>query len=96
LPGFGILPNCYAIQVGFEDGCHLVEEEEYHYFDLPQGAIQPVRREYANVYGCGLLQDTDDNLAIFFTLNGKLLSKLLSRKFGLTCKLRNEINDKNF
>jgi hypothetical protein len=44
---------------------------------LPEGAIRPEEKEYGNVYGCGLVLDTQDKLWIFFTLNGKLLGELV-------------------
>jgi hypothetical protein len=48
--------------------CYVAEKRERHFFDLPW-------RENANgtnVQGCGLLMDSNDKLAIFFTINGKL------------------------
>jgi hypothetical protein len=44
------------------------------------GLLEPERNENGtNVLGCGLVMDTKDKLAIFFTLNGKLKVK---GKFG--------------
>jgi hypothetical protein len=42
---------------------------------LPEGAIRPEKKEYGNVFGCGLVLDPKDKSAIFFTSNGKLLGK---------------------
>jgi hypothetical protein len=41
-----------------------------------------------NVYGCGLLLDSNDELAIFFTMNSTLIGKFL-------CALGAEIGAKN-
>jgi hypothetical protein len=68
--------NSYAsaIPIGHH-GCLLAGER--HRFELPEGAIiRPKMKEDGNVYGCGLVLDPDNNLAIFFTLNGQLLCKL--------------------
>jgi hypothetical protein len=48
-----------------------------HRFELPEGAIRPKVKEYGNVFGCGLVLDPDNNLSIFFTLNGKFLGELM-------------------
>jgi hypothetical protein len=42
---------------------------------LPEGANRPEKKQYGNVFGCGLVLDPDNKLAIFFTLNGQLLGK---------------------
>jgi hypothetical protein len=45
---------------------------------LPEGAIRPRRvlaRGSINVFGCGLVLDPENKLAIFFTLNGQLLGE---------------------
>jgi hypothetical protein len=47
------------------------------YFELPEGAVQPIWKRNGNVFGCGLVLDPDNKLEIFFTLNGKLLGKLM-------------------
>jgi hypothetical protein len=60
-------PHCYA--------CRLAGAQ--HLFELPEGAIRPKRKGLRNVYGCGLVLDPDNNLAIFFTLNGQLLGELV-------------------
>jgi hypothetical protein len=48
---------------------------EYLLFELPEGAIRPRMHEYDNVFGCGIVLDPDNKLAILFTLNGKLLGE---------------------
>jgi hypothetical protein len=48
-----------------------------HYFELPEGAIRPHYSYHLNVFGCGLVLDPENNLAIFFTLNGQLLGELM-------------------
>jgi hypothetical protein len=46
---------------------------ERHPFELPDGSIQPEPRNVGmNVMGCGLVLDSDNKLAIFFTSNGYL------------------------
>jgi hypothetical protein len=50
---------------------------ELHRFELPEGAIQPEMKENGNIFGCGLVLDPDNNLAIFFTLNGQLLGEFM-------------------
>jgi hypothetical protein len=73
--------NSYAISSDFYffGDCQLAGER--HHFELPEGAIQPEEKEYGNVYGCGLILDPDNNLAIFFTLNGQLLGELVQKIF---------------
>jgi hypothetical protein len=73
----GEYSNSYAIDIGPHRcyGCWLAGE--YHRFELPEGAIRPKIKEYGNVFGSGLVLNPDNNLAIFFTLNGKLLGKLM-------------------
>jgi hypothetical protein len=49
-----------------------------HPFELPEGAIPPrTKDDGMDVYGCGLVLDPDDKLAVFFTLNGKLMGELV-------------------
>jgi hypothetical protein len=67
MPIIGHHHHCY--------GCLLAGER--HRFELPEGAIQPEMKQFGNVFGCGLVLDPDNNLAIFFTLNGKLLGELM-------------------
>jgi hypothetical protein len=86
----GYDPNSYAILVyDYADyECRLSGEE--HHFELPEGGIQPIRkRNRNNVFGCGLVVDPEDKLAIFFTLNGKIMSefKLLLEIFKIDKKL---------
>jgi hypothetical protein len=49
---------------------------ERHRFELPEGAVRPSWK-YINVFGCGLVLDPNNKLAIFFTLNGQLLGELV-------------------
>jgi hypothetical protein len=72
----GQYPNSFAITVSTDYHlvwCHLAGEA--HIFQLPaDGAIQPkLRDDGMDVYGCGLVMDPNDKLAIFFTLNGILI-----------------------
>jgi hypothetical protein len=58
------------------DTCWLAGE--LHNFELPEGADRPRReRNSIIVHGCGLVLDPEDNLWIFFTLNGQLLGELV-------------------
>jgi hypothetical protein len=57
-------------------GCWLAGE--HNFFELPEGSVPPIWNRYSvNVFGCGLVLDPEDKLSIFFTLNGKLLGKIL-------------------
>jgi hypothetical protein len=40
-----------------------------------EAARRPEMKGFLNVVGCGLIVEPDNKLAIFFTLNGKLLGK---------------------
>jgi hypothetical protein len=52
-----------------------------HPFELSEGARQPSWKPgNISVYGCGLVLDQEDKLAIFFTLNGKLRGEILGIK----------------
>jgi hypothetical protein len=74
--------NSYAVSSVFYyiDGCRL--DGEYHRFELPEGATRPEEKDYGNVYGCGLVLDPDNKLAIFFTLNGNLFGELVLEFLG--------------
>jgi hypothetical protein len=75
----GEYPNSYAILTVL-NCCRLAGEA--HLFQLPDGAIKPERKENdTNVYGCGLLMDPNDKLAIFFTLNGTLIGNFILQIF---------------
>jgi hypothetical protein len=69
--------NSYAIQTGlFNYECSLAGER--HRFELPEGSVRPTRKwkwHSLNVFGCGLVLDQEDKVAIFFTLNGQLLGE---------------------
>jgi hypothetical protein len=56
--------------------CWIAGEE--HRFELPEGADRPRQKKDGtdDVYGCGLVLDPENKLAIFFTLNGQLLGEL--------------------
>jgi hypothetical protein len=77
----GVCPNSYAISFCFNTACYLTGE--LHRFQLPEGAIRPEIKENRNVYGCGLVLDPENNLTIFFTVNGKLLGEFcLKERIG--------------
>jgi hypothetical protein len=67
--------NSYAIDIGRHHYYGYWLSGEGHHFELPEGVIRPEMKQYGNVFGCGLVLDPDNKLAIFFTLNGKLLSE---------------------
>jgi hypothetical protein len=75
----GFSPNSYAIYIDIPDGnfyqIHLAGQR--HDFEFPEGVIRPVLKERGNVYGCGILMNPDDKLAIFFTVNGNLIGPVL-------------------
>jgi hypothetical protein len=74
----GGYPNSYAIHIANLYVCNLAGQPEPHYFELPEGAIRPSWKcKSINVFGCGLVLDSEDKLCIFFTLNGKLMSELV-------------------
>jgi hypothetical protein len=77
----GVHPNSYAITTR-----HLLHlcwlAGETHLFELPTGAVRPSwKTGNKNVYGCGLVLDSKDKLATFFTLNGNLLGELVLEYF---------------
>jgi hypothetical protein len=65
-------------------GCWLAGE--VHRFELPEGAVKPEMEENGNVVGCGLVLDPDNEMAIFFSLNGKLLGELMLKIFRINTK----------
>jgi hypothetical protein len=69
----GRYPNSYALPIDYCYRCWL--DGARHFFELPEGANRPEKKQYGNVFGCGLVLDPDNKLAIFFTLNGQLLGK---------------------
>jgi hypothetical protein len=76
---FGYFPNSYAISTGW-NSCRL-NGERLIYFEYPELAILPEKKNFLDVFGSGLVLDPEDQLAIFFTLNGQLLGGLV-RDFG--------------
>jgi hypothetical protein len=50
---------------------------QYHHFEFPEGVIRPKLKETENVAGCGILIDSDDELTIFFTMNGILIGSAI-------------------
>jgi hypothetical protein len=69
----------------YDDECWLAGKR--YRFELPEGAIRPRwERKSINVFGCGLVLDPNDKLAIFFTLNGKLAGKLVPKVLRIKFK----------
>jgi hypothetical protein len=75
----GEYSNSYAINIDYEYEGLLAGTP--HRFELPEGANRPQRKQFGNVFGCGLVLDPDNKLAIFFTLNGKVLGELMVKDF---------------
>jgi hypothetical protein len=72
----GVHSNSYALLPYLVfDRCWLAGE--HHRLQLPEGVVRPKWKCNGNVFGCGLVLDPKDKLAIFFTLNGKLLGELV-------------------
>jgi hypothetical protein len=54
----------------------LLAGETHPFEKLPKGAIRPKwKYNSINVFGCGLVLDSEDKLAIIFTLNGQLIGE---------------------
>jgi hypothetical protein len=62
----------YFWPTGF-DFCYPYGER--HQFEWSNDAIRPKRNETGDVYGCGLLLNSRNELAIFFTFNGVLMGQ---------------------
>jgi hypothetical protein len=80
----GDYQNSYAISTG-SNWYRLAGETNL--FELPDEAVQPKMRDNGNgrnVYGCGLVMDPNDKLAIFFTLNGILMGQFILKTFQMT------------
>jgi hypothetical protein len=59
---------------------------------LPVGAIQPrLLHNGIDVYGCGLVLDHEDKLAIFFTLNGQLMGEFVLDVLTFEGKQKNKL-----
>jgi hypothetical protein len=72
----GEYPNSFAISTGYYYEWCLAGERRQ--FELSDEAFRPKLKDNGiNVYGCGLLMDPTDKLAIFFTLNGILMGEFL-------------------
>jgi hypothetical protein len=72
---FGVSLNFgeyYGIATSFNNGRN--GGFEFQLFELPVEARSESNAQ-SNVYGCGILVDTDNKLTTFFTLNGILLGE---------------------
>jgi hypothetical protein len=81
----GLYPNSYAIATSgrYLHLCWLTGEG--HHLELPEGVIKlKWKSNGINVHGCGLVLDPKDNLAIFFTLNGKLMGEFMIVDFRIS------------
>jgi hypothetical protein len=58
----------YILERGCCDSCSLQNKE--HKFEWPEGAIKPKWNGQGDVFGCGIVLDYNNKMAIFFTLNG--------------------------
>jgi hypothetical protein len=67
----GRFPNSYGLVGNAKTyGCRLAGK--WHAFESPIQAC-----DLGAVFGCGILLNSKNELAVFFTLNGTLLGKLL-------------------
>jgi hypothetical protein len=57
---------------------------EYEYTAVRMGARPEPPNVLGDVYGCGLLMDSDNKLTIFFTINGILLGQFFLMLFMYT------------
>jgi hypothetical protein len=64
--------NSYAAPIGF-DYCLLSGKK--HRFEWPNGTEYPTWNAIRDVLGCGLLLSRENEMSIFFTLNGILLGE---------------------
>lgn len=72
----GDCTNSYAISSDDYDECSL-EGEKHGLESAAEVDIFMKHKDDGNIYGCGLLLDPDNQLAIFFTLNGILLGEFV-------------------
>jgi hypothetical protein len=81
----GVYPNSYAISTISELLNWRILAGRTPILELPADeaiSLEPKENE-ANVYGCGLVMDPNDKLAIFFTLNGILMGQFILNAFQL-------------
>jgi hypothetical protein len=62
--------NTYAFS---PDSNYFLISGHKHSIEWPSGAIKPTWKGRGYVYGCGLLLSSDNEFAIFFTGNGRLI-----------------------
>jgi hypothetical protein len=68
----GQYPNSYAISAGYSEYEVWIDDVELKYEDesiLPEFKTN-------GIFGCGLVLDPENTLAIFFTVNGRLMGEL--------------------
>jgi hypothetical protein len=92
-------PEFYTFSMGPDyddvyDHCYL--SGKFHLFQRPTGAIQPPEwiEGPGDVFGCGLLLNPQNKLAIFFTGNGTLMGEFIRVCSGKTVVF--EIRIQNF
>jgi hypothetical protein len=68
--------------MAFVDYCYIAGKK--HAFEWPDGAIKPTANKRDDVAGCGLLLSPSNELSIFFTGNGILMSQFILSA-NLTC-----------
>jgi hypothetical protein len=71
--------HSYAVPRG-SDFC-ILSHNAYD-FELPEGVAKPKWNGLGDVVGCGIVANSGNCLAIFFTLNGILLGEFM-REFGI-------------
>jgi hypothetical protein len=73
----GEYENSFAITTGTGGNAYEVWIAGWEcQFDLQVGDIEPNFKYYGtNVYGCGLVLDPEDDLCVFFTVNGTVVGE---------------------
>jgi hypothetical protein len=71
--------NTYGFSLRFD---YFGIAENKHSIDWPSGAVKPTWNGQGDVYGCGLLLSSDNELSISFTGNGLLIGNNSEGRIG--------------